>query len=520
MKLFKVISIAMIATTAFASCTKEVTVSVVPTPVSMKAAGSGVAISANVPVFECESLELQLLGQTFVEVASGKNLPNFTLSIDPNLEKEEYLLDSRKGSVKISGGSKAGVWWGLQTALQIITQSPDKFPGLIIKDKPAFAYRGAHFDVCRHFFTIEEVKRFIDMVNLEKINVFHWHLTEDQGWRAQIKQFPLLTEVGSIRKETVVGHQGSNQGYDGTPHGGFYTQEEMKDIVAYAAARQMTVIPEIEVPGHASAALTAYPSLGCKGKNYQVQPNFGVFDEIFCAGNPATLEFFKKVLDEICEIFPSEFIHIGGDEAPRTEWEKCPKCQALMKKMGYTSEAQLQSYLINNIEEYLKSKGRNVIGWDEILEGGISQTATVMSWRGTEGGITAAKMGNSVIMTPTTYFYLDYYQTEDPEANGEPLAIGGCLPLEKCYEFNPFEGLNEDEQKNIKGIQANLWTEYVPSFEHVEHMELPRIVALAEIAWSNDNRAEYPTFVQNIEKALIPVWEDRNYNYSTYAFAK
>jgi len=520
MKIVKVISMALVATAALASCTKEVTVSVIPTPVSMEAAGNGVSISDKAPVFTCENEELQTLGQTFLEIANGVNLPDFTLSIDPALENEEYVLNSKKGSVKISGGSKAGVWWGLQTALQIISQSTDKFPGLIIKDKPAFAYRGAHFDVCRHFFTIDEVKRFIDMVNLHKVNVLHWHLTEDQGWRIEIKQFPKLTEVGSVRKETVVGHQGSNQGYDKTPHGGFYTQEEMKEIVAYAAARQMVVIPELEIPGHASAALAAYPEYGCTGKGYEVQPNFGIFEEIFCAGNPKTLDFIYKVLDEMCEIFPSEYIHIGGDESPRAAWEKCPKCQALMKEMGYTSEAQLQSYLINNAEKHLNEKGRKIIGWDEILEGGVTQTATVMSWRGTEGGITAAKMGNPVIMSPTTYFYLDYYQTQDPEANGEPLAIGGYLPLAKCYEFDPFEGLNEEEQKNIKGIQANLWTEYIPTFTHVEHMELPRIVALAEIAWSNTNRVDYGTFVADINKALVPIWQSRNYNYSTYDIEK
>ena len=518
MKPTKILLSAMVAGAILASCAKEVTVSVVPAPQSIQAAGSGVAI-ASVPVFDCQSLELQVLGQTFVEVAGGIALPNFSLSIDPALEKEEYTLDSRKGSVKIAGGSEAGVWWGLQTALQIIYQSEDRFPGLLISDKPAFAYRGAMFDCCRHFFTIDEVKKFIDLANLHKINVFHWHLTEDQGWRAQIKSLPRLTEVGSVRKETLVGHYGSDT-YDGTPHGGFYTQEEMKEIVAYAAARQMTVIPEIEMPGHASAALTAYPNLGCRGKGYYVQTTWGVFDEIFCAGNPGTLEFFEKVLDEICEIFPSEYIHIGGDEAPRAEWEKCPKCQALMKKMGFTSEAQLQSYIVNSIEKYLNSKGRKIIGWDEILEGGVTKSATVMSWRGTDGGIAAAKLGNDVIMAPTTYFYLDYYQTADPEANNEPLAIGGCLPLEKCYEFNPLEGLNEEEQAHIKGIQANLWTEYIATFDHVEHMELPRIAALSEISWSNASKPDYATFVSDIEKALLPIYTARGYHYAPYAFAK
>lgn len=517
MKLSRIIIAASALASVLSSCgTKEVTVSIVPNPTSVKAAGRGAELK-DVPVFNCSAMELQLLGETFLEVAGKQQLPDFELSTDPNLAPEEYILDSRKGSVKIIGGSEKGVWWGLQTALQVIYQSETRFPGLLITDKPVFAYRGVHFDCCRHFFTIDEVKKFIDMANLHKLNVLHWHLTEDQGWRAEIKRYPKLTEVGSVRAETLVGHYGSNK-YDGTPYGGFYTQDEMRDIVAYAAARQMTVIPEIEVPGHASAALASYPELGCVGKGYKVQTTWGIFPEIMCAGNPKTLEFYKGVLDEICEIFPSEYIHLGGDEAPREAWEKCPKCQALMKEKGYTSEAQLQSYLINSLEEYLNAKGRKIIGWDEILEGGVTKTANIMSWRGTEGGIAAAKQGNDVIMTPNSFFYFDYYQTKDPEANGEPLAIGGYLPLEKSYSFNPYEGLNDEQKSHIKGIQANMWTEYVPSYEHIEHMELPRMAALAEVCWSNENRTEYGVFVERVRTSLLPVYEARGYNYSDYAF--
>ena len=358
----------------FVSCGSNDTqadLKIVPNPVSVEYGGRGVKIPADA------------------------TMPRLYAPIDKQLAPEEYILDARSGKVKIRGGSDAAIFWGQQTLLQIIAQvkkqGGDRIPGVLIKDKPAFAYRGAHLDCCRHFFTVDEVKAFIDLIALHKINVFHWHLTEDQGWRAEIKAYPRLTEVGSVRAETLVGHYGSNQ-YDGMPYGGYYTQDQMRDVVAYAAERHITVIPEIEMPGHASAALASYPELGCRGAEYpyKVQTTWGVFPEVFCAGNPETVTFLEKVLDEICDIFPSEYIHIGGDEAPREEWEKCPKCQALMKEKGFTREAELQSYLITTVEQYLAEKGRKIIGWDEILDGGVSQSATVMSWRGAKGGIAAA----------------------------------------------------------------------------------------------------------------------------------
>lgn len=439
--------------------------------------------------------------------------------INKKLAPEAYMLDTRKGKIVITGGSEAGVFWGRQTLEQLVKQCADYLPAVLIRDEPAFAYRGAHLDCSRHFFTIDEVKQFIDILALHKVNVFHWHLTDDQGWRAEIKRYPKLTEVGSVRAETLVGHYGSKE-YDGTPYGGFYTQDQMREVVAYAAERFVTVVPEIEMPGHASAALASYPELGCRGAEYpyEVQTTWGIFPEVFCAGNPETVTFLEGVLDEICDIFPSEYIHIGGDEAPREEWEKCPKCQALMKEKGYTREAELQSYLITTVEDYLAKKGRKIIGWDEILDGGVSQSATVMSWRGAKGGIAAAKLGNDVVMTPNSHFYFDYYQTGDPKANNEPLAIGGNLPLSKCYDFDPYDQLNDEEKAHIKGIQANLWTEYIKTFDHVQHMELPRLAALAEVAWSNENRTEYDDFVRRIWKALLPVYDERGYKYADYAF--
>ncbi len=488
--------LAAVAVISLSGCggeTYPVDLSIVPNPVSMVGCGKG--------------------------VRNFKDNPAVKTRIDKHMAPEEYELATDRGRVVITAGSEAGIFWGRQTLAQIVAQSGDDIPGVRIHDKPAFAYRGAHLDCCRHFFSVDEVKDFIDLIALHKINVFHWHLTEDQGWRAEIKQYPRLTEVGSVRAETLVGHYGSNQ-YDGTPYGGFYTQDEMRDVVAYAADRFVTVIPEIEMPGHASAALASYPNLGCRGADYpyNVQTTWGVFPEVFCAGNPETVTFLEGVLDEICDIFPSEYIHIGGDEAPREEWEKCPKCQALMKEKGFTREAELQSYLITTVEQYLSDKGRKIIGWDEILDGGVSQSATVMSWRGAKGGIAAAKMGNDVVMTPNSHFYLDYYQTGDPVGNGEPLAIGGNLPLRKCYAFDPFDQLDENEKAHIKGIQANIWTEYIATYDHVQHMALPRLAALAEVAWCPDNRTEYDQFVGRIEKALLPIYNARGYKYADYAF--
>lgn len=493
MKLFKHILFLAVAAliTACASSVEHKELAIVPNPVSVEYEGRGVVF---------------IPGQ----------VPELRTKVDTTLSEEEYILDTRNGGIVITGGSQSGIYWGAQTLRQITAQCQDgQIPGVLIKDKPAFSYRGAHLDCCRHFFTVKEVEEFIDMIALHKINVFHWHLTDDQGWRAEIKSWPKLTEVGSQRSETLVGHYGSDQ-YDGIPYGGFYTQDQMREVVDYAAKHHITVIPEIEMPGHASAALAAYPELGCEGKDYKVQTTWGVFPEVFCVGKEDTFRLLESVLDEICDIFPSEYIHIGGDEAPRDAWKTCKDCQKLMKAQGYESEAQLQSYLVDCIEKYLNAKGRRIIGWDEILEGGVSTTATVMSWRGADGGIAAAKLGNDVIMTPNSYFYLDYYQTDNPSQ--EPLAIGGCLPLDKCYSFNPFDGLDEEQRAHIKGIQCNLWTEYIASFDHVQHMELPRLAALAEIAWSNDNRTDYDSFVSRVRQALLPMYEEYGYAYAPYAF--
>ena len=355
-----------------------------------------------------------------------------------------------------------------------------------------------HLDVGRHMFPIAYIKRYIDMIALHKMNKFHWHLTEDQGWRIEIKKYPKLTETGAFRKETLIGHGGKKPfTYDGKPYGGFYTQDEVKEIVAYAASRFITVIPEIEMPGHAMAALAAYPGLACTEGPFEVQTRWGVFDDVFCAGKEETFKFLEDVLSEVFELFPSGYVHIGGDECPKTRWEKCPLCQKRMKEEGLKDENELQSYFIQRIEKFVLSKGRKIIGWDEILEGGLAPEATVMSWRGTTGGVAAAKRKHEVIRAPYPFVYLDYYQCE-PE--GEPLAIGGYLPLEKVYSYDLMpEELTAEEQKYILGIQGNLWSEYLSTPEQMEYMAYPRMFAIAETGWTPGRLKDFEDFLARLE---------------------
>lgn len=447
-------------------------------------------------------------------------------SVDPVMDAEEYSLDMDNRHIKVRASSAAGAWWAMQTITQLMVGASKDADGKVvipaysIDDKPAFAYRGAHLDCCRHFFTKDEVKRFIDMMCIHKLNVFHWHLTDDQGWRMEIKKYPLLTEVGSIRRQTLVGHAHNRpEVYDGTPYGEsmYYTQDDCREIVAYAAARQVRVIPEIEMPGHMVAALTAYPYLGCTGGPYEVWPKWGISDDVLCLGKETSYEFIEDVLSEVCEVFPDEYIHIGGDEAPVKRRVSCPHCQAKMKELGLEKEVQLQGHLIARAEKFLAARGCRLIGWDEILDAGISDKATVMSWRGSKGGIKAARMGNQVVMTPNSHFYLDYYQTTDPEANHEPLAIGGKLPLSKCYSFDPYDQLDDSQKQAIIGIQANTWTEYIATFDHVVHMDLPRFSALSEVCW-NHKKDSYEVFFERMKASLLPVYDNFHYIYASYEF--
>ena len=440
-----------------------------------------------------------------------------------NDNPEAYQLKVDASQVVISSPSEAGVFYGIQTlrkAVDVAEGSNVELPAVEIKDQPRFGYRGMMLDVGRHFFSIDEIKTYIDMMALHNINRFHWHLSEDQGWRIEIKKYPKLTEIGSMRKETVIGHNSGK--YDGKPYGGFYTQEQAKEIVAYAAERYITVIPEIDLPGHMQAALAAYPELGCTGGPYEVWTQWGVSDNVLCAGNDQTIQFIKDVLAEIVEIFPSEYIHVGGDECPKVKWSTCPKCQARIKALGlksdnkHTKEERLQSYVIHEAEEFLNSKGRKMIGWDETLEGGLAPNATVMSWRGEAGGIEAAKQHHDVVMTPNTYLYFDYYQSKDTET--EPMAIGGYLPIERVYSYEPMpKSLSPEEQKYIVGVQANLWTEYIPDFKQVQYMVLPRMAALSESQWCTPEKKNYEAFLQRVSR-LVNIYAKNGWNYATHIF--
>lgn len=442
------------------------------------------------------------------------------VSLNGKLGAEEYVLDTRGKDVKIKGGSEAAVFYARQTLGQLIRQGGEEgIARVLVKDKPEFAYRGASLDCSRHFWTVENVKEFLDVLAAHKLNTLHWHLTDDQGWRFESRKYPKLTEIGAWRNGTLVGHYNNKERkYDDIRYGGFYTQDEMKEIVSYAAERHITVIPEIEMPGHSTAALASYPEFGCTGGPYEVQKRWGVFPDIFCVGKDETVKFLEDILDEVCEVFPSEYIHIGGDEAPRDRWKECPDCQKRMQEEGLESEAQLQSYLVNRMEKYLNAKGRKLIGWDEILEGGISTTATVMSWRGAEGGKKAAALGNDVVMTPNKFYYFDYYQTEGRMQNGEPLSIGGHVNLEKTYSFDPYEDLDESAKTHIKGIQANMWTEYVSEWDGILFRELPRMAGLCEVAWNASGRTDYSCFVERVKNALLPLYEAKGWPYADYAF--
>lgn len=458
-------------------------------------------------------------------IAAGEQVKNaITLGLDPDIaNKEGYVLTTTPEGISINGQTENGVFYGIQTLRKSIPAEAKGATILIpageIKDEPRFSYRGMHLDVGRHFFPIEFIKKYIDLLALHNMNTFHWHLTEDQGWRIEIKKYPKLTEIGSQRSRTVIGR--NTQEYDNTPYGGFYTQEEAKEIVKYAQERYITVIPEVDLPGHMLAALAAYPEMGCTGGPYEVCPRWGVFEDVLCIGNDKTMQFLEDVMSEIIEIFPSEYVHIGGDEAPRDRWKECPKCQARIKAEGlkadknHTAEDRLQSYCMTRIEKFLNSKGRRIIGWDEILEGGVAPNATVMSWRGASGGIKAAQMGHDVIMTPNTYCYFDYYQTADTK--DEPLGIGGYVPIEKVYSLDPTFDLNEEQKKHIIGAQANLWTEYIATTEHVEYMVLPRMAALAEVQWTQPEKKDFKDFTTRLA-SLMKFYQRDGFNYAKHVF--
>ncbi len=448
---------------------------------------------------------------------------------DEAIPADAYRLEVAPGRVDIVAGGAQGAFYAVQTLRQLIPVAAYdvtnvravELPVVTIEDKPCLGYRGMMLDVCRHFFTVDEVKEAIDLMAMHKLDVFHWHLTDDQGWRIEIKKYPKLTEVGSVRRRTLIGRDpggeyDENCKYDETPYGGFYTQDEIRDVVDYAAKRFITVIPEVEFPGHAVGALASYPWLGCTGEQYEVRQTWDIDDRVFCIGKESTFEFIEGVLEEVVALFPSEYIHIGGDECPTVMWEKCPHCKARMKAERLKRPRQLQNYATARVEKFLNAHGRRLIGWDEILEGDVTPTATIMSWRGAKGGIKAAKQGNYVIMAPTTNCYLDYYQTRDTA--GEPLSIGGYLPVEKVYALDPYEQLTPEEQGYILGVQANLWTEYIATWPHAQYMLLPRLSALAEVGWSLD-RKDYGDYLRRVRR-LAKLYDAYGYNYAKHIFGE
>jgi hexosaminidase len=498
--------------------------SVTPEPVSMQAQDGSFELTEELGIYydseELSGVAEYLNGMLFVTNWNGypfthsDDLPDsqyISLQIDPDMaeiHEESYHLMVTESGVMIQGASEAGVFYGVQTLRQLLPVEIEytdpslvpadvkwTIPGVEIKDHPRFEYRGMHLDVARHFFPVEFVKKYIDLLAMYKYNRFHWHLTEDQGWRIEIKQYPKLTEIGAWRDSTLIGHYGSGK-YDDVRHGGFYTQEEVKEIVAYAQERSITIIPEIEMPGHSSAALAAYPEFGCFDKEYHVQSTWGVFEDIYCPSEE-TFGFLEDVLDEVMELFPSEYIHIGGDEAPKKQWEESPIAQKVIEREGLANEHELQSYFIGRIEKYLNEHGRQIIGWDEIMEGGLAPKATVMSWRGEAGGIEAAKMQHDVIMTPNGSNYFDHYQAE---RETEPVAIGGFTPLEDVYHYEPVpDTLTEEESQYILGAQGNVWTEYMHSGSKVEYMAFPRVIALSEVLWSPVDQKNWEAFLERLQ---------------------
>lgn len=520
---------------------------VVPKPVKLIPDEGAFLLSEDVAIdageFENEADFLRKYAQSDFQKEIGESEGGKTISFvkDPSLGEEAYNLEVTPEQIQIAGGSAQGIFYAVQTLRQLmLTDGGDLIvPAVQINDSPEFAYRGTHLDVGRHFFDVDEVKEYLDILALHKINTFHWHLTEDQGWRIEIKKYPKLTEVGAYRNGTIVGHHPGTSN-DNERSGGFYTQEEVKDIVAYAGKRHITVIPEIEMPGHSSAAIAAYPYLSCfpeektevdndmmsdksrelqaQGQNKIVQETWGIFDDVYCAGKDSTFAFLEDVIDEIVPLFPAKYIHIGGDESPKGNWERCPSCQKRISELGLKDEHELQSYFIQRMEKYINSKGKQIIGWDEILEGGLAPNATVMSWRGEEGGIEAAKQGHDVIMTPTDYNYFDYYQAKDQE--NEPLAIGGYLPVEKVYSYNPLpEELTPEQHEHILGTQANLWTEYIPDMEKLEYMLLPRLAAISEVAWTENSNKDWSGFKERLS-GLRKKYDQMGLNYATHVFSE
>lgn len=450
----------------------------------------------------------------------------FTLGLQDG-RKEAYSINVSSDGILVRAVSPEGIYRATRTLLKSVgteKTSSVEFPSAEVSDWPRFGYRGLMLDVSRHFSDVEMVKRTIDMLALHQLNIFHWHLTDDQGWRIEIKSHPELTEVGAWRDDTVVGRYlgGTDYPTDGKRHGGFYTQEQIREIVAYAKERYIEIIPEIDLPGHTSAVLAAYPQLGCEDKEYKVANRWGVIRDVLCAGNPASLDLFKDIMDEVCDLFPGKYIHLGGDECVKDRWKACPKCQRKIRELGlkdvgrYSKEDYLQSWFMGEVASYVQSKGKRVIGWDEILEGVPMDDSVIMSWRGTEGGITAARMGHDVVMTPTSDMYFDQSQTLASQL--EEIPVGGFINVMKVYSYEPLPAsLTPEQQKHILGCQANVWCEYMPEERIRQYQILPRLAALSEVQWTMPERKNYKDFLKRLPK-MLSIYDHYGYNYAKHIF--
>jgi len=543
----KLFAISAVAILAAVSCSKQAEdISIIPLPQSITV-NSG---TFKVPgaVFSYDASAMDQMGKVHImdfaaalTAVTGKPSPvqeslsnkGFSFVVDPSLGAEEYAVSITSKAVKVRASEGVGFFYAIQTLSQMLPvafyagkNAPSEnwvLPRAEIQDKPRFAYRGMHLDPCRHFFDVDEVKKYLDVMAMHKLNRFHWHLTEDQGWRIEIKKYPRLTEVGAYRDQTIVDHNFDPFVGDGIRHGGFYTQEQVKEVVAYAANLGITVIPEIDLPGHMIAAVASYPYLGCTGKQFKVWERWGVADEVLCPGKESTFEFLEGVLEELMELFPSEYIHIGGDECPKTYWKRCPYCQKRIKELGikgddkHSAEDYLQNYVTARVQKFVNDHGRKIIGWDEILEGNLAEGATVMSWRGVAGGIEAASKGFDAIMTPNSYMYFDYFQSK--ELDKEPLGIGGYLPIDTVYSYEPYKGIPEEARHHILGVQANLWTEYIASNTHLEYNLLPRLDALSEVQWCEPENKDFGRFKASLEH-MCKIYDILGYTYSKQVFGE
>lgn len=516
----------MVASTNLSAAEADYNVVPMPLSVTVDAAQQPFVLGSDTRVVTTKALDRE--GDFLREYISAlpKAGAKGVISLDSKLKSdnpEAYTITVTPGKITVSGASAAGVFYGLQTlrkSLPANLDEPVEMPAAVVSDAPRFAYRGAHLDVVRHFFDADQVKTFIDMLALHNINKFHWHLTDDQGWRIEIKKYPRLTEVGSKRKGTLIGRYGAGETIDSIPVEGYFTQDQLRDIIAYASDRHIEIIPEIDLPSHMMAALASYPELGCTGGPYEVLTTWAGYKDVLCPGKDKTMTFIADVLTEVMELFPSKYIHIGGDECPKDRWKECTDCQARIKQLGITptdkasAEDLLQGYVTAFAADVARKAGKSIIGWDEILECDVPQDAVVMSWRGIKGAVNGTARGHRVIQTPNDYLYFDYYQSDNAAA--EPLAIGGYIPVSRVYSFEPLTEEMSDEQKSlVMGPQANLWTEYVPTFSHLQYMELPRLAALAEVQWTAPDKKDYHSFKCRTPR-LFAIYDRNGYNYATH----